>query len=290
MTKTIRTIIATVLFSLGSLGVLAQNPDQVNLTASQGSLSDLKPVMKEKGREIVTDVRATSDGTDRFILRSGQNISLPLTDGATLHAALTVPLSTKDMKDVEMFRSLQIRTPVISKFGSQLIPKDALVETRITGRESGKVDRATLLVEPRTVFVEINGYIPVGTTSKGETIYLKPGKWKLTLHCTFRSFQSQDGQISMYARTDSESGVVGKKWGTEPKANSSSDNFDGLLYLNQYGALAYGFVKMGKLLGVLFHRPNIILPMQTETFFQIERLEATYLMNPSPKTLPRMLE
>ena len=76
--------------------------------------------------------------------------------------------------------------------------------------------------------------------ANGETIYLKPGKWQLRIHATFRSIQSPDGLVSMYVKPDSESGqIVGKKFGKEPKLNpSNGEYFDGLLYLNPYGSVA----------------------------------------------------
>jgi len=248
-------------------------------------------VLQWKNPESKQDVRATSDGKDRFWLRSGQNISIPITEGSTLHAALATPLSTKDMKGVQMFRQLTMRSTVFSKYGSPLIPGETPIETRITGHEAGVFGRATLVIEPQTVFVEITDYFPVGASSTGEVIYLKPGKWRLRIYASFRSFQSPDGLVSQYAQRDSESLITGKKFGKEPTLNSSTGEYlDGLLYLNQYGVMAYGIIKIGRAFGFLFRRPNIVLPIQTEVFFQIDRIEATYLMNPSPKGLPRPIE
>jgi hypothetical protein len=249
------------------------------------------PVLTQSGQSQTNDERATSDGKDTFWLRSGKNISLPLTPGATLQTVLTTPLSTKGMRaDVEMYRQLLVKTSVITEYGSQLIPKEAMIETRITGHSAKMIDSAALLIEPQRVFVEIAGYLPVGIAPDGETIYLKPGKWELTVHATFRSLQSPDGQVSMYSKSDSESIIKGKKFGKEPRLNQSSgEYFDGLLYLNPYGSIAYGLTKVGKLLGFILRRPNIVLPQLTEVFFQIERIDATYLMPAVPKLAPRLL-
>lgn len=96
---------------------------------------------------------------------------------------------------------------------------------------------------------------------------------------------------SLSSSSDLESGkIIGKKFGQDAKINhSTGEYFDGLLYLNGYGSLAYGLTKIGKLFGFILRRPNIVLPIQTEVFFQIERIEATYLMPPVPRVAPRLI-
>lgn len=290
MKKLIVLITVIILVIAGATNLSAQTNRVYVPTTQPTPTRQQVPVLQQTERSIKTDERATSDGKDTFWLRSGKNISLPLTDGATLQAVLTTPLSTKGMKGTEMFRPLLVKTPVVSEYGSQIIPKESVIEMRVSGHESGSFDRATLLLEPQTVFVEIAGYFPVGIAANGETIYLKPGKWQLRIYATFRSLQSPDGQVSMYTKSDSESIIKGKKFGKEPKLNpTNGEYFDGLLYLNPYGSVAYGLTKIGKLFGFIFRRPNIVLPSQTEVFFQIERIDATYLMPPVPKVAPRLI-
>lgn len=255
---------------------LAQSPR--TLPQSQPSIGRQRPQLQQATPGNYKDELAKAD--DRyFYYRSGFGISLPQTEGSPLLLGLDSSLSTNGMVGVVLHRNLPVRAPIQTPNVDLYSVKDALVETRIMGHESGVKNQAILIVEPYLLEVEVNSLIDIGEKD-GLRVYLKPGKWKFQLSCSLESIEVPDGG-SWKAKRNSESVIKGGKY--KFQGSSSSDHFSGLLYIQPFGTVAYGLSQLGGLVGFFFHRPDIKLPATTELHFRIESMEATYVAPPAPK-------
>lgn len=224
-------------------------------------------------------------GSETVYFRTGNNIPIPLSDSPSMQLGLDTALSTRGMKDATINRGFVMRLDILTKYGDRLATKDSIVETRVSGHASGFKDRALLIIEPRTVELKVLMPIQVGTGKNGERVFLKPGTWLLRFHCTIQSLESEN--FHWYARDDSESLMVqGRTFGTSGSNYATADPYADLQYINPYGALAYSFSRVGKLALLLFHRPNIDLPVNTQIFFRMDRVEATFLTEPLPSDTP----
>jgi hypothetical protein len=187
------------------------------------------------------------------------------------------------MEGIEMYRLLPLKSPIHTGSNQVIAQANMYVETRISGHKAGFKDRAVLVVEPQSIQMNVPAetYIEIGEEN-GRRVFLAPGKWTLKLHCSIVAIEHPDGR-SWYAKREHEGIVKGPKFGFERKSFSGEDQYSGLLYLNPYGAIAYGFSQVRGLVGFVFKRPNIKLPERTELHYRIERIEATYISRPLPK-------
>jgi hypothetical protein len=252
----------------------------VNIVFSQQTVRQLPPRLIQGPESATYDEQFTADG-EIFYFRSGKNIILPTIRGTALKLGLDSSLATDGMTGVEMSRNLPLRSPILSPYGQLYSDRDKLIVTRITGHKAGTLKKAVLVVEPKILQITVENYIQIGEKN-GRRIFLKPGKWRLEITSTIRAIENAEGK-SWYAKSAEKNEVVGPNFGFNKK-QSYDDRFDGLLYLNPYGAIAYGFTKVGSLLGFLFKRPNIRLPASSELHFNIEQIEATYISDLIPVT------
>jgi hypothetical protein len=282
MTKLL--IIAVLLFM--SPGVIAQvgTPARQSPTPLKSStprnLDELRPRLTQTSKASYTDQLAVAEDEEIYI-RSGSNVPLPLSIGTPLVLRLESSLSTNGMNGVQMTREIPLRGPILTKYAQIIAPKDILVATQIVGRGAGFKDRAELMIEPKTVFIEIDSYVLVDE-SNGRRVFLKPGKWSIVLHCSILAIENPDGR-SWYARNENEGRVKGGRLGFGNGSPNADDHASGLLYLPPYGPVIYGFTQIKGLIGFFFKRPNIKLPERTEIHFRIDRMEANYLSAPIPK-------
>lgn len=261
--------------------------------ATQRSLSPARqeperpPRLKQASRPEVVDQLAVAD--DEYIyLRAGTGVVLPVADDAPLVLRLDAPLSTSGMKGVPMNRNVPLRSPVLTRYAQVIAQKDILVETSIIGNGAGFKNRAELAIMPQVMYVDINGYVQVGERD-GHRVFLKPGKWMIKLYCHILAVENPDGR-SWYAKSNQEGGMKGGRFGFQGRGPSMDDQFSGLLYLNPYGPVAYGFSQVKGLFMAVFKRPNIKLPERTEVHYRVSRMEATYVSGPMPKGPARIVE
>jgi hypothetical protein len=240
-----------------------------------------RPRLNQAVRSTFTDQSAITEGGEYIYVRSGSSVPLPLTNGASLALRLESSLNTSGMNGVEMSRDIPLRQPILTSYAQVIAPKDILVETRIVGRGAGFKNRAELVIEPQTLFVDIDSYLLAGE-SGGRRVFLKPGKWAIRLYCSILSIENPNGR-SWYAKSGNEDGIQGGRFGFSSNSQSTDDHYSGLLYLNPYGPIAYGITQIKGLIGFIFKRPNIRLPERTEINYRIDRMEATYLSPPIPK-------
>lgn len=250
-------------------------------------IGELKPPVRLRSAErpVYMDELYTADGAE-FFFRAGSGVSLPLTQGAPLRLGLdNSPITTaKLVSNLYTYRTLPLHSSIQSPYGPLVPTRDLQVETRISGNGSGVTKRALLIIEPQTMQVEISDtdYVQIGEKD-GRPIYLKPGKWIFRLHCWLESIDA-DG-YSWKAKRDSESSIKGGrfKFGSTT-APISDDVAVGLSVVNPLASISYGLVRLGGLVGMLFHRPNVTLPPMAELHFHVSYIEATYLSPPAPKT------
>jgi hypothetical protein len=273
--------IITLLISLITVTAQQSRPRRTSTVSSDSIPPRLKTTLSP---EYVDDTYLW--GEESIHLRTGKEINIPLTDSPSLQLGLETPLSTKGMTGTTINRVLIVHGDILTMYGDKLAIKDSAVETRISGHKSGVKSRATLLVEPRTLELKLPSPIQIGTTKEGERIFLKPGTWLLRLHCTIQSIEADN--IHWYPTNDNESITIrGKMFGGSSNQDAFADPYMDLQYINPFGAFAYSMTRIGKLAGILFHRPNINLPPATQLFFRIDRIEGTYLAPPLPTDTPR---
>jgi hypothetical protein len=245
-------------------------------------LTEIKTPARLRTRTAPTheDEVFTSGDGDSYVLRSGSNIRLPLTEGAPAHFGLDSALSTRGLSEGRyLYRNLPLRGPIEGAYGPLYPAREIQVETRISGHSSGMIKRAGLLIEPQTFLVEVteNDFIQIAMKD-GQPVYLKPGKWFFHLHCSLESIES-DG-YSWTAPTDSESFVKGSKFQSSAKPPISEEQAGILLFVQP---MFYVVARASNELIMLFHRPNITLPATTDLHFRVNEIDATYMGPASPK-------
>lgn len=245
------------------------------------------PRLKQPVRPEVIDQLATADD-EHIYLRSGTGVVLPVAEGTPLVLRFDSPLNTSGMKGVPMSRNIPLRSSVLTTYAQVVAQKDILVETSIVGNGAGFKDRAELAITPQVMYVDINGYVQVGEKD-GRRVFLKPGKWMIRLYCHILAVENPDGR-SWYAKSSQEGGMKAGRFGFQGRSPSMDDQFSGLLYLNPYGPVAYGFSQVKGLFMAVFKRPNIKLPERTEVHYRVSRMEATYVSGPMPKGPARIIE
>ena len=240
------------------------------------------PRPREGTKTAFKDEAYTSEGAV-FFFRQGNNIPLPIPQGGPLRLGLDgSAITTAKMEDLYTYLSLPVHSPIQSLYGPILVMRETQIETRIRGNKSGALKRAVLLIEPQTLRVEIGelDYVQVGEKD-GEPVYLKPGKWTFTFHCSLQSIEAEG--FTWKAKTPGESAVTGGRFGSAKQPISDEQISPLLFFNNPAGTLVYAIVRMGSLVGLIFHRPNITLSPATELHFLIDRIEATYVAPPAPK-------
>lgn len=217
------------------------------------------------------------------IYRSGENVPVPLTPGATLRLSLDAGISTGRMKEgVIVTRLLTVRAPLQTPYKGIYADKDYLVETEFSGQHSGFKDRAILMIAPKQFQVEVGpgDYLIVGKLND-TYVALKPGKWRFDLQCSLRQVVTPDGE-TWTARDNSETnGMHGQRFGRERKEPGYDDMYNGLPYF-PHGELAFGISQLKGLWKFLVHRPNIVLSTTTDLYFYVDRMTATYIGPPAP--------
>lgn len=251
-----------------------------------------QPTLINEGGLNFRDDAATSEN-EMFYLRSGKSVDFPVDENAILRGALDANYSTKGNKGYEVFRSLILVTPVRNPFGGQYIGKDSLIDTCLIGDDAGVKDIASLRVEPRTTQIEIKetDYLQIGVKN-GYRVFAKPGIWRLRIYTSIRSYHDPVGN-SWFAKPGSESIIYGKKFGFEKKISEYSKLDEGsevLPLIPKVGLIGYVLYKAGKVFKLFLHRPNIVIPASTEFFFDIERIEGTFISAPPPKGPPTVVK
>jgi len=267
----------TVIAQVGSPARQSPIPEQ---SSTPRNPDEIRPRLTRTSKPNYTDQLAVAEDEEIYV-RSGSNVSLPLSIGTPLVLRLETGLSTKGMNGVPMTREIPLRAPILTRYAQIIAPKDILVETQIAGRGAGFKARAELTIEPKTVLIEIDSYVLVGEVD-GRRVFLKPGKWAIVLHCSILAIENPDGR-SWYARNENEGRVKAGLFGFGNSSSSTDDHASGLLYLPPYGPVVYGITQIKGLIGFFFKRPNIRLPERTEIYFRIDKMEANYLSPPIPK-------
>jgi hypothetical protein len=241
------------------------------------------PQLQVAEETVIIDQPARADGQS-FIWRSGKNISLPLTPGAVLRVGLDASLTTKKMDEQSVGRTLQLRAPIENPNQGKYADRDFLVESIISGHQSGFKQRSLLKIEPKQMLVEVRStdYIVIGRINN-EYIVLKPGKWRFDLTCSLKQVVTPDGETWSLAGDSEAVGIKGNTFGTENRSQGGEDLYGGFSYFNPAGPIIYGVAQLRNLGRVLIHRPNITLPAGTDLYFRIEQLRATYIGPSTPK-------
>jgi hypothetical protein len=261
---------------------LAQTPLSVRQPGIIGEVPP-PPRAREIAKPAFEDEAFTSEGTS-FFFRKGVNVSLPIPPGAPVRIGLDgTTLTTEKMVGLYQHWMLPIHSQIQTSYGPINIMRDAPIETTIQGQHSGAFKRAVLMVDPETVRLDVSetDYIQVGEKD-GIPVYLRPGKWTFRFHLSLQSIESDT--MNWKAKTPGESAVVGGRFGGT-KSPISDEHISPLLFFNNpAGTIAYAVIRMGGLFGLIFHRPNIVLPPTTELHFLIDRIDATYVAPPPPKS------
>jgi len=259
---------------------IAAQSDDSTLTTRPRRLPQLQVVEES----LIIDQPARADG-QRFIWRSGKNISLPLTPGAVLRVGLDASLTTKKLDEGQSIgRTLQLRAPIENPNQGKYADRDFLVESVISGRHSGVKQRSLLKIEPKQILVEVRStdYIVIGRVNN-EYIVLKPGRWRFDLTCSLKQVVTPEGETWSLAGDSEAVGIKGDKFGTENRSQGGDDLYGGLPYFTPAGPILYGVAQLRTLGRVLIHRPNMTLPVGTDLYFRIDQLRATYIGPSTPK-------
>jgi hypothetical protein len=244
--------------------------------------SDDASVRKPRPRLTSVEVARVKDelaraGNDYIILRSGQDILLPITPGAPLRLSLDSGISTNKMKDgVRVTRLLPLKSPLETRYQGIYGDRDYLVLTEFSGRNSGFKDRSLLLINPMQFQVEVRptDYVVIDILD-GKYVVLKPGKWRFTLRCSLKQVVTPTGQ-TWTAPTNSETdGIKGDKFGREHREEIYED-YSGLTSFPR-GEIAFGIAQLKGLWRYLLHRPNIELPAATDLYFTLNQISVTYI-------------
>ena len=278
-------ILAVTLLLLTTSMVSAQHP-----TSEAGPAQNVptRPRLRSEINAKITDevVRA---GDQFVIFRSGENVLIPLTPAALLKLGLDAHFSTNKLKEgVIITRILEIRAPIFSPFNAIYADKGMQVETVFFGRSSGFKTRAVLAIVPMQLQVEIGpGDYKVIEKLNGTYVALKPGKWRFYLQCSLTQVVSPEGDtwvVGPHSETDS---IEGKAWGRDGRETYYPDPFAPLVGVPFVGRFS-PFVELKGLVKMIFHRPNITLPTESDIYFHINRMTGTYL-GPSIPTNPATL-
>jgi hypothetical protein len=225
-------------------------------------------------------------GDQYVIYRSGESIPVPLTPGAVLRLGLDSGLNTGKLKEGRaLTRLLEIRAPLQSPFNATYADKGTPVETEFSGQSSGFKDRAILIISPKQFQIEVGptDYKVIGTLD-GSYVVLKPGKWRFDLECSLTQVVSPDGTMWTASTQSETGGIVGKRFGREGNEQFYSDPLAPLASIPQ-AAIIYPYLELKSLFKILIHRPNIILPGESDIYLHVDRMTATYL-GPSLPTQP----
>jgi len=278
-------ILAGTLLLLISSMVSAQSP------ASEAGPAQNVPTRPRLRSE--TDAKITDEvarvGDQFVIFRSGENVLIPLTGGALLKLGLDAHLSTGKLKEgVTLTRILEIRAPILSPFNAIYADKGMQVETVFFGRSSGFKTRAVLAIIPTQLQVEIGPTdYKVLEKLNGTYVALKPGKWRFDLQCSLTHVVSPEGDTWVVGPNSETDSIEGKAWGRDGREPYYPDPFAplvGVPYLGRFSP----FVELKGLVKMIFHRPNITLPTESDIYFHINRMTGTYL-GPSIPTNPPTL-
>lgn len=249
---------------------------------AQSGRQSAPPTLGIEESPVVNDEMRISRGGQRYYIRSGSHITLPLTPEGLLQLSLPFPFSTAGMDGRSESRPLPLQFEILGPYGFKYSPPGGNVITLFTGHKSGFKNRATLVIEPQSLQVVIRNvdYVKVGEKD-GYPIYLKPGRWTYELKCTFVSMVDPEGHV-IHAPRDSEGLVRGKWVGRERGSHGSSSYGEFLPYFDPVGPTVNFFISQFGHVFSLFHRPNISVPAGTQLNFQINGLKATYTAEAPP--------
>lgn len=279
-------VLAAVLLLLAASYAGAQNTSGQPGSAYQNM--EARPRLRSKTTAKIRDEVARA-GDQYVIYRSGEDVLLPLTRGAVLRLGLDAHLSTgKLKKGVTFTRLLEIRAPLQNPFNAIYADKGTQVETEFSGNSSGFKNRAVLLISPTQIQVEVGpADYKVIDTQDGFYVVLKPGKWRFDLNCSLTQVVSPDGEMWTASAQSETDGIVGKKFGREGREQFYPDPLNPLASIPQL-AVVYPYVELKGVLKMLIHRPNIILPGESDVYFHVNKMTGTYL-GPSAPTGPATL-
>jgi hypothetical protein len=233
----------------------------------------------------ITDEVARA-GNQYLIFRSGENVPLLLTRGAVLRLGLDSHLNTGKFKEgVPFTRILEVRAPLQSRFNAMYAEKGTSVETLFSGRSSGFKNRAILVIIPMQFQIEVGptDYKVIDSVN-GSYVALKPGKWRLELQCSLTHIVSPDGEMWTASTQSETEGILGNHWGREGREQFYPDPFSPLAGVPGINMI-YPIIELKGLFKMLIHRPNIIVPSESDIYFQVNRMTGTYL-GPSVPTDP----
>jgi len=216
---------------------------------------------------------------------SGENVPLQIAPETPLHLVLDSYLLTQGLKDATLTRTLNLQSPVESRYWGKYAERETQIFTEITGHGSGLKSRAWLDIEPKRIklYVGPTDYI-IFAMKNDHPIYLKPGIWELYLDCSIKQIVTPDGQ-SWTRKDDAESNIIKNgKFGLDHRTQPIGDVFNGVSFLPG-GATVYAVSQLKDLWRFITHRPNMTLPTGTDLYFQINGIRANYV-SPLVPTVP----
>jgi hypothetical protein len=249
---------------------------------AQSGRQAIPPRLRVEESAIIQDEFRVSRSGQKYYLRSGSHIPLPVTAEGVVQLGITSPFSTAGMDGRSEYRLLPLQLEILGPLGFRYSPAGGNVATVFTGHKSGFKNRATLLIEPKSLQVVIRNvdYVKVGDKD-GYPVYLKPGRWTYELTCIFVSMVDPEGHV-IHAPKDPEAPIVGRRVGRDQPSRGSGGYSTFFPYIDPLGSVGNFIIsQFGNVFGLL-HRPNISIPTGTQLNFQITRLEATYTSEAPP--------
>ena len=156
-----------------------------------------------------------------------------------------------------------------------------LVTVRFTGKKAGIFSRAYFEANPVTVVARFTKSVVIGLKN-GLPVLLQPGTYKITLYGQLHNIQTQ-GRFNMTLPLDAENRrVKAPRFGPGNQGGICEDKVAPMVSTFIVSLPAYALCQGGKLLGILFQRPNWVLPSGTYLTFHIDRMTATRLPEGAP--------